>query len=195
MTQGPENKCGLEQGLNSRGMSQQQHNQDDAGSNHLMGSRLTGVIPQNDSHIRNHNNYDTDVNMYHEEGHNDAFMDEYHATRFEPSFSMQDHHHQVPPQLSNFQYYGHHPQQYAPSDFGGRGCGVCPQYRGHAHLYDFNDYYGQGNKGFAGYGTRGLDRGIQRLAMKSDSQRVVCYIDDTLVRAGVSEMSSTKEEN
>jgi len=50
-------------------------------------------------------------------------------------------------------------------------------------------------KGSLGMALVGLDGGIQRLAMKSDSQRVVCYIDDTLVRAGVSEMSSTEEEN
>ena len=93
MTQGPEFECGLEQGLNSCGMSQQQHTQDDAGSTHLMGSHLTGLIPWNDTNIRNHNNYNTDVNMYDEAGHDDAFMDKYHATRFEPSFSMQDHHH------------------------------------------------------------------------------------------------------
>ena len=50
-------------------------------------------------------------------------------------------------------------------------------------------------KGSLGMALVGLDGGIQRLAMKSDSRRVVCYIDDTLVRAGVSEMSSTEEEN
>ena len=50
-------------------------------------------------------------------------------------------------------------------------------------------------KGSLGMALAGLDRGIQRLATKSDSQRVVCYIDNTLVRAGVSEMSSTEEEN
>ena len=50
-------------------------------------------------------------------------------------------------------------------------------------------------KGSLGTALTGLDRGIQRLAMKSDSQRVVCYLDDTLVRARVSEMSSTEEEN
>ena len=50
-------------------------------------------------------------------------------------------------------------------------------------------------KGSLGMALTGLDRGIQRLAMKSDSWKVVCYIDDTLVRAGVSEMSSTEEEN
>ena len=159
MTQGPESECGMEQGLNSRGMSQQQHTQDDAGSNHLMGSRLRGGIPRNDTNIRNHNHYDTDVNMYDEEGHNDAFMGEYHATRFEPSFSVQDHHHRPPPQYSNFQYYGHHTRQYAPSDFGGRGCGIRPQYRGHARPYDSNGYYGRGNEGFTGYGARGVGRG------------------------------------
>ena len=158
MTQGPEFECRLEQVLNSRGMSQQQHTQDDAGSTHLMGSHLTGLIPQNDTNIRNHNNYNTDVNMYDEEGHDDAFMDEYHVTRFEPSFSMQDHHHQ-PPQFSNLQYYGHHPRQYAPSDFGGRGHGVRSQYWGHARPYDFNGYYGWGNEGFAGYGTHRVGQG------------------------------------
>ena len=50
-------------------------------------------------------------------------------------------------------------------------------------------------KGSLGMALAGLDGGIQRLVMKSDSRRVVCYIDDTLVRAGVSEMSSTEEEN
>ena len=50
-------------------------------------------------------------------------------------------------------------------------------------------------KGLLGMALTGLDGGIQRLAMKSDSQRVVCYIDNTLVRARVSEMSSTEEEN
>ena len=50
-------------------------------------------------------------------------------------------------------------------------------------------------KGSLGMALAGLDGGIQRLAMKSNSQRVVCYIDDTLVRAVVSEMSSTEEEN
>jgi len=50
-------------------------------------------------------------------------------------------------------------------------------------------------KGSLGMALAGLDGGIQRLAMKSNSQRVVCYIDDTLVRARVSEMSSTEEEN
>ena len=50
-------------------------------------------------------------------------------------------------------------------------------------------------KGSLGMALAGLDGGIQRLAMKSDSWRVVCYIDDTLVRAGVSEMSSLEEEN
>jgi len=108
MIQGPESECGLEQGLNSREMPQQRRTHDDAGSNHPSGSRPRGVIPWNDANVRNHNNYDTDVNMYDEEGHNNAFMDEYQATRFEPSFSMQDHPHR-PPQFSNLQYYGHHP--------------------------------------------------------------------------------------
>jgi len=108
MIQGPESECGLEQGLNSCEMSQQWRTHDDAGSNHPSGSRLRGVIPWNDANVRNHNNYDTNVNMYDEEQHNNAFMDEYQATRFEPSFSMQDHHHR-PPQFSNLQYYGHHP--------------------------------------------------------------------------------------
>lgn len=50
-------------------------------------------------------------------------------------------------------------------------------------------------KGSLGMALAGLDGGIQRLAMKSDSQMVVCYVDDTLVRAEVSERSSTEEEN
>lgn len=159
MTQGPGNECGSDQGLNSRGMSQQRRTHDEAGSNRPSGSRPRGVIPWNDADIRNHNNYDTDVNMYEAEGHDDAFMDEYQATRFEPCFPMQDHHHRPPAQFSNLQYYGHHPRQYAPSDFGGRGRGIRPQYRGHDRAYDSNGYYGRGNEGFAGYGTRGVGRG------------------------------------
>jgi len=72
MIQGTESECRLEQGLNSCEMSQQQHTHDDAGSNHPSGSHLRGVIPWNNTNIGNHNNYDTDVNMYDEEGHNNT---------------------------------------------------------------------------------------------------------------------------
>ena len=154
MLQGPDNEHGLDQGRDSRGMSQQRNTHNEAGSDRGGGSRPRAVIPWNDAEGRNHNNLDTDVNMFDAEGYDNAFMDEYEATRFEPSYSMQDHYHRPPPQFSNIQHYGHHPRQYAPSDFGGRGRGLRPQYRGHAHPYDSNGYYGRGNKGFTGYGPR-----------------------------------------
>jgi hypothetical protein len=49
-------------------------------------------------------------------------------------------------------------------------------------------------KGSLGMALAGLDAGIRRLAMNSDSQMVACYVDDTLVRAVDSEGSSTEEE-
>ena len=49
-------------------------------------------------------------------------------------------------------------------------------------------------KGSLGMALAGLDAGIQRMVMKSGSQMVVCYVDDTLVRAMGSEGSSTEEE-
>jgi hypothetical protein len=49
-------------------------------------------------------------------------------------------------------------------------------------------------KGSLGMALAGLDAGIRRMAMKSDSQMVACYVDDTLVRAVDSEGSSTEEE-
>ncbi|EDQ98612.1 uncharacterized protein LACBIDRAFT_335810 [Laccaria bicolor S238N-H82] len=70
----------LDKELNSHGMSQQRHTHDDAGSNRLSGSHPRGVIPWNDADVRNHNDYDMDVNMYDKDGHN-TFMDEYQATR------------------------------------------------------------------------------------------------------------------
>ncbi|EDQ98397.1 uncharacterized protein LACBIDRAFT_302695 [Laccaria bicolor S238N-H82] len=153
MSQGPDNERGLDQVHGSRGMSQQRNTHNEAGSDRAGGSRLRAW---NDAEGCDHNNFDTDVNMYDED---DAFMDEYQTTRFEPSFSMQDHYHRPPPQFSNNQHYGHHPQQYATSDFGGRGRGLRSQFRGHARPYDSNGYYGRGNEGFTGHGPRRVGRG------------------------------------
>jgi hypothetical protein len=156
MSQGPDNERGLDKGHDSRGMSQQRNAHNEAAADRAGGSRPRAW---NEAEGRNHNNFDTNVNMYDEEGYDDAFMEDYQATRFEPSFSMQDNYHRPPPQFSNLQHYGHHQRQYAPSDFGGRGCGLRPQYQGHGRPYDSNGYFGRGNEGFTGHGPRRVGRG------------------------------------
>ena len=154
---GGHDESGSEQVRNSRGVSQQPV-RDDTVSNQAGGSRLGGFSARwNDADDRNHERYDIDVNMYNE-GDYDAFMDDYQATRFEPTFSMENQYPRPRLQFSNNQH-GLHPQQYVPPGFGGRGRGVRPQYRGHGHPYGFNGYYGQGNEGFTGYGPHRLGRG------------------------------------
>ncbi|EDR04495.1 uncharacterized protein LACBIDRAFT_330671 [Laccaria bicolor S238N-H82] len=160
MTQGSGNECGLDKGLNSHGMSQQWRTHDDAGSN-----RPRGVIPWNDADVHNHNDYDADVNMYDEDGHN-TFMDEYQATRItitnlHPSS-----------RISNIMVTIHDSMHHLT--LVEEAVASAPNIEDMVVRMTLMATMAKETKDLLGLALAGLDGGIQRLVMGSNSQGGFC---------------------
>ncbi|EDR12607.1 uncharacterized protein LACBIDRAFT_323188 [Laccaria bicolor S238N-H82] len=124
--------------------------------------------------------------MYDEDGH-DAFMDEYQATRI----TITDLH--PSSRISNIMATIHDSMHHLT--LVEEAVVSAPNIEDMVVRMTLMATMAEETKDSLGLALAGLDGGIQRLAMESDSQRVGCYVDDFLVRAGVSETSSMEEEN
>ncbi|EDR09219.1 uncharacterized protein LACBIDRAFT_326643 [Laccaria bicolor S238N-H82] len=121
--------------------------------------------------------------MYDED---DAFMDEYQTTRI----TITDH--RPSSQITNIMATIHDSMQHLT--LVEEAVVSAPNFEDMLVRMTLMATMAEETKGSLGMALAGLDAGIRRMAMKSDSQMVACYVDDTLVRAVDSEGSSTEEE-